>query len=301
MATLFLPLLLLFLVGFIITKGFVIIRQSHVAVVERLGKFHAILQPGWHILIPIVDSLVKHFDIRETIYDFEPTAVITRDNATVRINAVTYFRVTDPKAAAYNVQDFTRAMGQLIVTTLRNLIGEMELDETLNGRSTINARLQGILDEATHDWGLKVTRVEIKEITPMGEVADAMDKQMVAERTRRAYILEAEGKKRAAILESEGVKESVVLRAQGEREVILISARAQAEAVQIAAQAQFEAIGRVKSAFGGDTDKNYLQLRLLESLPAMAEGKASTIFMPTELSGLSSLFAAAGGAFKAGQ
>lgn len=291
-------ILLLFVI-FVIIKGFVIVHQGRVGVVERLGRFHALLPAGPHVLIPFLDSVVKTFDTRETVHDFEPTAVITKDNATVRINAVTYFRVTDVKAAAYNVQNFERAMAQIIVTTLRNLIGELELDECLNGRTAINTKLQVILDEATHSWGLKVGRVELKEITPLGEIKDAMDKQMVAERTRRAQILEAEGSKRSAILQAEGAKESAILRAEGEREVVLIRAKAEAEALLVAAQAQRDAIREVVSAFGQGAEDKYLQLKYLETLPKMADGKGSTVFMPTQLGQVASLAAVAGEAFRA--
>jgi regulator of protease activity HflC (stomatin/prohibitin superfamily) len=225
--------------------------------------------------------------------------MITRDNVTVRLNAVTYYRVTDVKAAAYNVQNYELAMEQLIITTLRNLIGEMELDEVLNGRNTINGKLQGILDEATHAWGMKVSRVELKEVAAQGEVADAMDKQMVAERTRRAQILEAEGSKRSAVLHAEGAKESAILRAEGERDVVLIRAKAEAEAALISAKAQQEAIKEIIGAFGTNSDEKYLQLRYLETLPKMADGRGSTVFMPTQFGQVASLAAVASEAFRA--
>jgi regulator of protease activity HflC (stomatin/prohibitin superfamily) len=280
--------------------SFTPISQTHCVIVERQGKFHKILPPGWHFITPVVDKVAFKFDLRETLHDFEPTAVITKDNATVRINAVTYYQVTNPQAAAYKIQNFERAMEQLIITTLRNLIGELELDECLNGRNTINTKLQGILDEATHAWGLKVSRVELKEIKPLGEIAEAMDKQMVAERTRRAQILEAEGSKRAAVLHAEGAKESAILRAEGEREVVLIRAKAEADATLIQARAQQDAIRQVVSAFGSQGDEKYLHLRYLETMPEVAQGKASTIFMPSQLSGIASLAAVAGEAFRGG-
>ncbi|MFN3431273.1 MAG: SPFH domain-containing protein, partial [Candidatus Sericytochromatia bacterium] len=256
---------LLFIVAIVIViKGFVPIQQSRVAVVERMGKFHKVLNPGWNLVNPMLDVVVRRFDMRETLHDFPPASVITRDNVSVRVNAVTYYRVTDVKAAAYNVQNYEQAMEQLIITTLRNLIGEMELDEVLNGRNTINTKLQGILDEATHAWGLKISRVELKEVAAQGEVAEAMDKQMVAERTRRAQILEAEGSKRSAVLHAEGAKESAILRAEGEREVVLIRAKAEAEAALIAAKAQQEAIRELISAFGSNGDEKFLQLRYLD-------------------------------------
>ncbi|MEB3220538.1 MAG: SPFH domain-containing protein [Candidatus Sericytochromatia bacterium] len=288
----------LVVVGFILVQGFQPISQTNCAIVERQGKFHKILPPGWHIIIPVFDRVAFRFDLRETLHDFEPTAVITKDNATVRINAVTYYQVTNPQAAAYKIQNFERAMEQLIITTLRNLIGELELDECLNGRNTINAKLQGILDEATHPWGLKVSRVELKEIKPLGEIAEAMDKQMVAERTRRAQILEAEGSKRSAVLQAEGAKESAILRAEGEREVVLIRAKAEAESALINARAQQEAIRQVVSAFGSQGEERYLQLRYMETMPAVAQGKASTIILPAQMAGLAGLAAVAGEAFR---
>lgn len=282
-----------------VVKGFVPIQQSRCAVVERMGKYHKTLTPGWHVINPVLDTVVKRFDMRETLHDFPPASVITRDNVTVRLNAVTYYRVTDVKSAAYNVQSYEQAMEQLSITTLRNLIGEMELDEVLNGRNIINGKLQGILDEATHAWGLKVSRVELKEVTPLGEVAEAMDKQMVAERTRRAQILEAEGSKKSAVLQAEGAKEAAILRAEGEREVVLIRAKAEAEAALIAAKAQQEAIREIVSAFGAHGEEKFLQLRYLDTLPKMADGRGSTVFMPTQLGQVAGLAALAGEAFRA--
>lgn len=282
-----------------LVKGFVPISQAHCAVVERMGKYHKTLQPGWNFVNPVLDSVRHRFDMREILHDFEPTAVITKDNATVRINAVTYFQVTNPQAAFYKVQNYELAMEQLIITTLRNLIGELELDECLNGRNTVNAKLQGILDEATHPWGLKVSRVELKEITPLGDIAEAMDKQMVAERNRRAQILEAEGSKKSAVLHAEGAKESAILRAEGEREVILIRAKSEADALLVAAKAQQEAIREIVSAFGTHAEEKYLQLQYLEMLPKLAEGKGSTVFMPTQLGQVASVAAVAGEAFRA--
>ncbi len=290
---------MLVLFAIVAFRSLVIIHQSHAAVVEYLGKYSRTLQPGFTFVIPFLETIHKRFDTRETLHDFAPTAVITRDNASVRINAVTYYKVTDVKAAAYNVQNFEQAMEQLIITTMRNLIGEMELDELLNGRNAVNHRLQGVLDEATHEWGLKVSRVELKEVTPMGDVAEAMDKQMVAERTRRAQILEAEGTKSAAILQAEGAKMSAILRAEGDREVVMIRAQAEAEAMVITAKAQQEAIREVISAFGQNAEDKFLQLRYLDTLPKMADGRSSTIFMPTQLGPVAGLMAMAGEAFKA--
>jgi regulator of protease activity HflC (stomatin/prohibitin superfamily) len=288
-----------FLAIVVVFKCAKVVHQGRIVVVERLGRYYKLMNPGLNFMIPFLDSAVRTFDTRETVHDFEPTAVITKDNATVRINAVTYYHITDVKAAAYKVQNFTHAMEQLIIVTLRNLIGELELDETLNGRTAINAKLQGILDEATHPWGLKVTRVELKEITPLGDIKDAMDKQMVAERTRRAQILEAEGSKGAAILQAEGAKSSAILRAEGEREVVLIRARAEAEAMMVAAQAQRDAIREIVSAFGQGAEDKYLQLKYLETLPQMANGRGSTVFMPTQLGQIAGMAAMAGEAFRA--
>jgi regulator of protease activity HflC (stomatin/prohibitin superfamily) len=291
--------LLLIVLIFWVIKGFVPIQQSRCAVVERMGKYNKTLTPGWHVINPVLDSVVRRFDMRETLHDFPPASMITKDNVTVRLSAVTYYRVTDVKAAAYNVQNYEHAMEQLSITTLRNLIGDMELDEVLNGRNTINGRLQGILDEATHAWGLKVSRVELKEVAAQGEVAEAMDKQMVAERTRRAQILEAEGSKRSAVLHAEGAKESAILRAEGERDVVLIRAKAEAEAALISAKAQQEAIKEIIGAFGANSDEKYLQLRYLETLPKMADGRGSTVFMPTQFGQVASLAAVASEAFRA--
>lgn len=278
-ATLFLLGALMF-VAFLVTKGFRIVPQDHEVVVERFGKFHTVLKPGPHVLIPILDKVVKEFDMRETVQEQEPLAVITRDNATVRINAVTYFRIMNVQAAAYRVANFNVAMDQLIVTTLRNLIGELELDEVLNGRNVINAKLQGVLDESTHEWGLKVSRVEIKEITPLGEVAEAMDKQMVAERTRRAQILQAEGSKSAAILQAEGQKQAAILKAEAEREVVLIRTKAEADALKVTAEAQRTAIQEVLGVMGPKAVESYLAMKYIEALPKVADGRGATVFLP---------------------
>lgn len=273
-------IVLLIFVAFLLSKGFRIVQQSREVVVERLGKFHTVLKPGPHILIPILDNVVKEFDMREIVQEQEPSSVITRDNATVRINAVTYFRIMNVQAAAYRVANFTMAMDQLIVTTLRNLIGELELDEVLNGRNVINAKLQGVLDESTHEWGLKVSRVEIKEITPLGDVAEAMDKQMVAERTRRAQILQAEGSKSSAILQAEGQKQAAILKAEAEREVVLIRTKAEADALKVTADAQRTAIQEVLSVLGPKAIESYLTLKYIEALPKVADGRGATVFLP---------------------
>ncbi|MEB3285283.1 MAG: SPFH domain-containing protein [Candidatus Sericytochromatia bacterium] len=296
-------------IAIILLKSVVIISQAQSAIVENLGSYSRTLGPGLHWVVPFVERIRFRFDTRETLHDFEPTAMITKDNATVRINAVTYFRINEVKAAAYNVENYNLALENLIITTLRSLIGELELDECLNGRQVINTKLQGILDETTHPWGLKVSRVEIKEIRPMGEIADAMDKQMVAERTRRAQILEAEGFKRAAILSAEGAKESAVLKAEGERDVLriraqaeaeaaLIEARAQANVVIVKAEAQQEAIRKVADALGTSGEEKYLQLRYTEALPEIAQGSAATIFLPPGFDKVAGMAAVAGQAFK---
>lgn len=265
---------------FLITKGFRIVQQSREVVVERLGKFHTVLKPGPHVLIPILDNVVKEFDMREIVQELEPAAMITRDNATVRISVVTYFRITNVQAAAYRVANFTVAMDQLIVTTLRSLIGELELDEVLNGRNVINSKLQGTLDEHTTEWGLKVSRVEIKEVMPLGEVAEAMDKQMVAERTRRAQILAAEGAKSAAILQAEGQKQAAILKAEAEREVVLIRTKAEADALKVTAEAQKASIQEVLSVMGAKAVESYLAMKYIEALPKIADGRGSTVFLP---------------------
>lgn len=256
-----------------------IVRQSQVGIIERLGRFNRLAESGLNLVLPFIERIAYMADLREQVHTFDPQPMITKDNATVHINAVTYFRITDPKRVLYEVENFESALEQLIITTLRNLLGELELDETLNARSIVNEKLQITLDEVTGNWGIKVTRVEVKEVTPSPDIADAMSKQMVAERTRRAAILEAEGMKASAILKAEGAKEAAVLDAQG-----------RAQAAVLAAQGEREALEILKSAFGSETaEERIIAIKYLEMLPKVADGKATSLIVPDRLSEMATL------------
>ncbi|HJM68453.1 MAG TPA: SPFH domain-containing protein, partial [Candidatus Babeliales bacterium] len=288
-----------------------LIQQAETMVIERLGRFSRILGPGLHVTIPFMDSphvvtwsyveqggsgkyyrIIKslsRIDLRESVYDFPKQNVITRDNVTMEINALLYYQITDPKAAVYEVSNLPEAIEKLTQTTLRNVIGSMDLDETLVSRDQINEKLRLILDEATDKWGVKVNRVELQEVNPPFEIRSAMEKQMRAERDRRALILESEGKKRAAILESEGEQESQVLRAKGKAEAEILNAEGLAQARLKMADAEAEAIARINKAGGGKGDPMaYLTaLNYIKTLPEMTKGKDNKmIVVPYEASSL---------------
>ncbi len=282
--------------GFIILVAIVlgqmirIIRQSQQAIVERLGRYSRTLDSGINFLIPGFDRIVFTTDLREQMHTFEPQAMITQDNATVYLNAVTYYRITDSAKAFYGVASFHDAIEQLIITTLRNLIGELELDQTLTSRHTVNTKLQAVLDEVTSVWGIKVTRVEVKEITPGRDIIEAMSSQMVAERRKRAAILEAEGAKQSSVLKAEGDKLSRILEAEAQKESTVLEARGKAEAALIEAEAQKLALQKLLEAFPSEqAEDRVLALKYLETLPKLAEGKGVSLVVPDRLSGLASL------------
>lgn len=267
-----------------------IIRQSQQAIVERLGRYSRTLDSGINFLIPGFDRIVFTTDLREQMHTFEPQAMITQDNATVYLNAVTYYRITDSAKAFCGVASFHDAIEQLIITTLRNLIGELELDQTLTSRHTVNTKLQAVLDEVTSVWGIKVTRVEVKEITPGRDIIEAMSSQMVAERRKRAAILEAEGAKQSSVLKAEGDKLSRILEAEAQKESTVLEARGKAEAALIEAEAQKVALQKLLEAFPSEqAEDRVLALKYLETLPKLAEGKGVSLVVPDRLSGLASL------------
>ena len=301
--------IVLFFIVFLF-KAVYTVRQAEAIIIERLGKFDRILHPGIHVIIPFIERPraviwtyvrdvdgVRHYrysrvlsriDLRESVYDFPKQNVITKDNVTMQINALLYYQITDPKAAVYEVRNLSEAIEKLTQTTLRNIIGSMDLDESLVSRDSINAKLQAILDEATDKWGVKVNRVELQEVLPPADIRQAMEKQMRAERDRRAVILEAEGSKRSKILESEGVKESKVLRATGEAEAQVIRAKAQAEARLKIASAEAKAIEMVQKAVPkGDPLPYMIAMQYIKALPKMMEGKDDKmIVVPYEASSL---------------
>ncbi len=299
----------LFFVIFLL-KSVYMVRQAEAVIIERLGKYDRILLPGLHIIVPFLErpreviwtyvrdvdgrrhyrysQLIKRVDLRESVYDFPKQNVITKDNVTMEINALLYYQITDPKAAVYEVKNLSEAIEKLTQTTLRNVIGSMDLDETLVSRDAINARLQAILDEATDKWGVKVNRVELQEVNPPSDIRQAMEKQMRAERDRRAVILEAEGSKRSKILEAEGVKESKVLRATGEAESVILRAEAEAQARLKVAQAESKAIEMIQASVPkGDPLPYMIAMQYIKALPQMMEGKDDKmIVVPYEASSL---------------
>ena len=296
--------------------GLKIVQQSEVMIIERLGKYSRTLNSGINIIWPIIDRprsimwrFVKegvdgrklvHFkelnriDLRETVYDFPKQNVITKDNVVVQINAVLYFQIMDSVKAVYEISNLPDAIEKLTQTTLRNVIGELELDESLSSRDTINTKLRSILDEATNKWGVKVNRVELQDINPPADIQAAMEKQMRAERDRRAAVLEAEGMKKAAILQAEGARESEIARAEGERQAAILEAEGTADARITTAKAEAEAIEIIKNAIGGDS-KDPIQYLIakeyLKTLESLGEGTDNkTVFLPYEATGvLSSL------------
>jgi len=279
-----------------------IVRQSEQAIVERLGRFSRTLDSGINFLIPVFDRVVFTADLREHIHTFEPQAMITQDNVTVYLNAVTYYRITDSAKAFYGVASFREAIEQLIITTLRNLIGELELDQTLTSRNTVNTKLQAVLDDVTSVWGIKVTRVEVKEITPARDIIEAMSSQMVAERRKRAAILEAEGAKRSSILKAEGDKMSRILEAEGHKESTVLESRGRAEAELIRAEAQRRALSELQQAFDSEqAEERVLALKYMEMLPRLADGKGVSLVVPDKLSNLASLGSMAGQFLKTNQ
>ena len=308
-------ILLIVLVVFIVVKGFVIISQGETMVIERLGKYSRTLGSGVNILIPFIEKprdilwrtsamiqgenkitptkRVSKIDLREQVYDYPKQNVITKDNVNIEIDALLYFQITDPARAVYEVADLPNAIEKLTQTTLRNVIGELELDESLSSRDTINGKLTKILDEATDKWGVKVNRVELKDITPPKEIRETMEKQMRAERDRRAAILLAEGDKQSKILEAEGFRESEVNKAKGNKDAAILRAEGDAEAKVRRANAEAESIRIVTEAFGNPEDaRNYLvAMRYIDTLATMVEGKDNkVIYMPYEATGvLSSL------------
>ena len=290
-----------------VMSGLKVIRQSETKIIERLGRYHSTLSSGINIIWPILDrprkvyvrqtvrglrgdvTIVKMsdvIDLREQVYDFPEQSVITKDNVTTRINALLYFQVTDPFKSVYEIDNLPNAIEKLTQTTLRNIIGELELDETLTSRDTINQKLRSVLDDATNKWGVKINRVELQDITPPETVRDAMEQQMQAERERRAKILKAEGEKASMILQSEGQKESQVNRARADKESQILIAQGEAEAKILQAEAEAKAIERVADALrqtNSDPAAYQLAVKYIETLKEMATGNATkTVYLPYE-------------------
>jgi len=278
-----------------------IVSESNCYVVERLGRFKKEMHAGVNFKWPFFEKVVKKVSLKEQVVDFPPQPVITKDNVTMQIDTIVFFQITDPKLFAYGVERPLSAIENLTATTLRNIIGEMELDHTLTSRDVINAKIRGILDEATDPWGIKVNRVELKNILPPKEIQDAMEKQMKAERQRREAILTAEGEKASKILVAEGQKESMILSAEAEKQSAILAAEAIREAKIIEAEGEAEAIRRVEEARAQAINlineaapgQGYLTIKSLEAFEAAADGKATKLIIPSDLQGLAGLAASA--------
>ena len=266
-----------------------IVPQAHAYVVERLGAYHSTWGTGLHVKIPFIDKVSRKVSLKEQVVDFPPQPVITRDNVTMQIDTVVYFEITDPKLYSYGVERPLNAIENLTATTLRNIIGELELDSTLTSRDTINDKIRIILDEATDAWGIRVKRVELKNILPPREIQDAMEKQMKAERERRAKILDAEGEKRSQILIAEGLKESAILKADAVKEQKIREAAGEAEAILTVQRANADALRMLNEA--APTDR-IIQLKSLEAFAKAAGGKATKIIIPSELQSIAGNVAA---------
>ena len=265
-----------------------VVQQSRAFVVERLGAYHTTWGVGPHVKLPIIDRVAKRVSLKEQVVDFAPQPVITKDNVTMQIDTVIYFQIIDPKLYAYGVEHPMSAIENLTATTLRNIIGDLELDQSLTSRDHINTQMRAILDEATDPWGIKVNRVELKNIIPPREIQDAMEKQMKAERERRETLLQAEGQKQSQILVAEGEKQSVILRADAAKQARIMEAEAQAEAILRVQQATADALKLLNEAAPND---QVVKLKALEAFQAAADGKATKIIIPSEIQSLAGLAA----------
>lgn len=263
-----------------------IVKQSEVYIVERLGQYQVTLTSGVHIMYPFIDRVVAKLDIREQVLNFPPQGVITKDNVTMQIDTVIYVAITDPKRYKYGVGNPISALENLTATTLRNIIGELELDETLTSRDVINTKINTILDEATDSWGMKVTRVEVKNIIPPKDIQEAMEKQMRAEREKREKILTAEGNKTALITEAEGIKQSKILKAEAEKQTRILEAQGEADAIMAIQTAYAESLERLNAS---KPTKEILQLKGYEAFEKMADGKSSKLIIPSEMGSIASL------------
>ena len=273
----------------IIVSNIHIVQQSRAYVIERLGAFSKVWQVGIHVKVPFIERVAKKVSLKEQVLDYPPQPVITKDNVTMQIDTVVYFQITDPKLYAYGVEHPMMAMETLTATTLRNIIGDLELDQTLTSRDVINTKMRAILDEATDPWGIKVNRVELKNIEPPVEIRQAMEKQMKADREKRASILLAEGEKQAAITRAEGEKESAILRAEAVKQQRIREAEGEAEALLTVQKAQADAIRMINEA---NPNHNYLALRSMEAMEKVADGKATKLIVPSDMQNLAATVSA---------
>ena len=290
-------IIIILLIVYIVTSCVRIVPQAQAYVIERLGAYNGTWSVGMHFKVPFIDRVAKKVLLKEQVVDFAPQPVITKDNVTMRIDTVVYYQITDPKLYAYGVDNPIMAIENLTATTLRNIIGDLELDSTLTSRETINTKMRATLDEATDPWGIKVNRVELKNIIPPTEIQNAMEKQMKAERERREAILRAEGEKKSSILRAEGHKESMILEAEVEKEAAILNAEAKKEATIREAEGQAEAILKVQRATAdglraireAGADEAVIKLKSLEAFEKAADGKATKIIIPSEIQNLAGL------------
>ena len=278
----------------IVIRNIVVVQQSRAYVIERLGAFQDVWGVGLHIKIPFIDRVAKRVSLKEQVLDYPPQPVITKDNVTMQIDTVVYFQITDPKLYAYGVEQPMMAMETLTATTLRNIIGDLELDQTLTSRDVINTKMRAILDEATDPWGIKVNRVELKNILPPQDIQNSMEKQMKAERDRRQAILQAEGQKKSAILIAEGERESAILRADAEKQAAILKAEAEKEAAILKADGEAQAIRTVQQALADSLgmlnekapNEQVIKLKSIQAMEKVADGKATKIIIPSEMQGM---------------
>ena len=282
-------------IGFIIiVSNIFVVQQSRAYVIERLGGFHRVAGVGLHGKVPFIDRVARRVSLKEQVLDYPPQPVITKDNVTMQIDTVVYFQITDPKLYAYGVEQPMAAMETLTATTLRNIIGDLELDQTLTSRDVVNTKMRAILDEATDPWGIKVNRVELKNILPPQDIQNSMEKQMKAERDRRQAILQAEGQKKSAILIAEGEKESAILRASAEKEAAILKAEAEKQAAILKADGEAEAIRKVQQALADSLamlnenapNDQVIKLKSIEAMEKVANGTATKIIIPSQMQGL---------------
>ena len=288
-------ILVLFIIAFVLViANIAVVQQSRAYVIERLGAFHEVWGVGLHMKVPFIDRIARRVSLKEQVLDYPPQPVITKDNVTMQIDTVVYFQITDPKLYAYGVEQPMAAMETLTATTLRNIIGDLELDQTLTSRDVVNTKMRAILDEATDPWGIKVNRVELKNILPPQDIQNSMEKQMKAERDRRQAILQAEGQKKSAILIAEGEKESAILRASAEKEAAILKAEAEKQAAILKADGEAEAIRKVQQALADSLEMlnekapndQVIKLKSIEAMQRIADGKATKIIIPSEMQGL---------------
>ena len=287
-------LILIVLAFLILIANIAVVQQSRAYVVERLGAFHFVWSVGMHFKVPFIDRIARKVSLKEQVLDYPPQPVITKDNVTMQIDTVVYFQITDPKLYCYGVEQPMMAMETLTATTLRNIIGDLELDQTLTSRDVVNTKMRSILDDATDPWGIKVNRVELKNILPPADIQNSMEKQMKAERDRRQSILQAEGQKKSAILIAEGEKESAILKADAEKQAAILKAEAEKQAAILRADGEAQAIRSVQQALADSLEMlnektpndNVLKLKAIEAMQKVADGQATKIIIPSEMQGL---------------